>query len=282
MNQLINPCLWFDGNAKAAASFYCSVFNNSKITIDTPTVVIFTIENQKFMGLNGGPKFKINPSVSLFYFSDSKEEINRVWNALSENGIVMMALDKYPWSEWYGFIQDQFGVSWQIYFGKEGSVSQPISPCFMFTGAVCGRAEEAVHFYTNIFKNSSINGFNRYGANEGDVEGYIKHAQFNIENYTMMALDSSAPHKFEFNEAFSLMIECETQEEIDFYWNALVEGGKVSRCGWLKDKFGISWQVIPSMMGKLMSDPVKAPKVMQAVMQMGKLDIALMLAANES
>ncbi len=282
MKQPIYPCLWFDGNAKAAASFYCSIFNNSSITIDTPMVVNFTIGKQKFMGLNGGPMFKINPSVSLFYFSDSKEEINRVWNALSQNGMVMMALDKYPWSDWYGFIQDQFGVSWQIYLGAEGNVSQAISPCFMFTGAVCGRAEEAVNFYTSIFKNSSINGFNRYGANEGDTEGYIKHAQFNIDNYTMMALDSSAPHKFEFNEAFSLMIECETQEEIDFYWNALVDGGKESRCGWLKDKFGISWQVIPSIIGKLMSDPIKASKVMQAVMQMNKLDIALMLSAFES
>ncbi len=282
MKQSINPCLWFDGNAKVAASFYCSVFNNSSITIDTPMVVNFTLGNQKFMGLNGGPMFKINPSVSLFFFSDSKEEINRVWNALSPKGTVMMALDKYPWSDWYGFIQDQFGVSWQIYLGVEGNVSQAISPCIMFTGAVCGRAEEAVYFYTSIFKNSSINGFNRYGANEGDVEGYIKHAQFNIDNYTMMTLDSSAPHKFEFNEAFSLMIECDTQEEIDFYWNALVEGGKESRCGWLKDKFGISWQVVPSIISKLMSDPLKAPKVMQAVMQMNKLDIALLQAAYNS
>lgn len=282
MKQPIYPCLWFEGNAKTAASFYCSIFHNSSITIDTPMVVNFTIGNQKFMGLNGGPMFKINPSVSLFVLAETKEEVSRIWNELLVNGTVMMALDKYPWSEWYGFLQDQFGVSWQIYLGTGGSVPQLISPCFMFTGTVCGRAEEAIHFYTSIFKNSSIKGINRNGANDEDKEGYVKHADFTIDGYSMMALDSSAPHKFEFNEAFSLMIECETQEEIDFYWNALVNGGRESRCGWLKDKFGISWQVIPSIIGKLMSDPIKAPKVMQAVMQMNKLDIALMLQAFEN
>ncbi len=134
MTNPIYPCLWFDGQAKPAAEFYCSVFKNSKIIADTPMVVTFELNGKKFMGLNGGPKFK-------------------------------------------------------------------------------------------------------------------------------------------FNEAVSFVVDCETQEEIDYYWNKLTEGGQESMCGWLKDKFGISWQIVPTILGELMSDPEKAPRVMQAFMQMKKFDI---------
>lgn len=134
MNQEIYPCLWFDGKAKEAANFYCSVFKNSKIINETPMVVIFELNGKKFMGLDGGPEF-------------------------------------------------------------------------------------------------------------------------------------------EFNESISFVISCDTQEEIDYYWNALTAGGKEGKCGWLKDKYGISWQVVPAILAKLMSDPEKAPKAMYAFMQMKKFDI---------
>lgn len=134
MNQEIYPCLWFDGKAKEAANFYCSVFKNSKIINETPMVVIFELNGKKFMGLDGGPEF-------------------------------------------------------------------------------------------------------------------------------------------EFNESISFVINCDTQEEIDYYWNALTAGGKEGKCGWLKDKYGISWQIVPAILGKLMSDPEKAPKTMYAFMQMKKFDI---------
>ena len=134
MSNSIYPCLWFDGQAKAAAEFYCSVFKNAKILSDTPMVVTFELNGKKFMGLNGGPKFK-------------------------------------------------------------------------------------------------------------------------------------------FTEAVSFVVECETQEEIDNYWSRLTEGGQESMCGWLKDKFGLSWQIVPSILSKLMSDPERAPRVMQAFMQMKKFDI---------
>lgn len=136
MNNPIFPCLWFDGNAKAAADFYCSVFKNSKIIDDTPMVVTFELNGYKVMGLNGGPQFK-------------------------------------------------------------------------------------------------------------------------------------------FDEAVSLVVNCDTQEEIDYYWNAFTtEGGKESMCGWLKDKFGFSWQIVPSNISELMSDPARAQRIMAEVMQMKKLDLA--------
>lgn len=134
MTNQIYPCLWFDGLAKTAADFYCTVFPDSKITSSNPMVVIFELNGKKFMALNGGPEFK-------------------------------------------------------------------------------------------------------------------------------------------FNEAVSFVVTCETQDEIDFYWNKLTDGGKEGKCGWLKDKFGVSWQIVPSILGKLMSDPEKAPRVMYAFMQMKKFDI---------
>lgn len=140
MNGSIYPCLWFDGKAQEAAKFYCSIFKNSKITIDTPMVVNFELNGKKFMGLNGGPNFK-------------------------------------------------------------------------------------------------------------------------------------------FNEAISFVIDCETQEEIDYYWTKLSEGGSEQQCGWLKDKYGVSWQVVPTILGKLMSNPEKSGRVMQAFMKMKKFDIEKLMNA---
>ncbi|GGC06968.1 VOC family protein [Dyadobacter sediminis] len=135
MNSSIYPCLWFDGNAKAAAEFYCSVFKNSKILQENPVVVTFELNGYKVMGLNGGPKFR-------------------------------------------------------------------------------------------------------------------------------------------FSEAFSFVINCDTQDEIDYYWQKLTaDGGREDQCGWLKDKYGFSWQVVPSVLSKLMSDPERGQRVMQAILQMKKLDI---------
>ena len=134
MKSPIYNCLWFDGQAKAAATFYCSIFDNSKITVDTPMVVNFELDDKKFMALNGGPQFK-------------------------------------------------------------------------------------------------------------------------------------------FNEAISLVVDCETQSEIDYYWSKLTEDGEEGQCGWLKDKFGVSWQIVPTILGSLMTDPTKTQRVMQAFMQMKKFDI---------
>jgi predicted 3-demethylubiquinone-9 3-methyltransferase (glyoxalase superfamily) len=123
MNNNIHPCIWFDGNAKTAADFYCSLFPGSKITADTPMVVNFELAGQKFMGLNGGPMFKPNASISFTVICETDEEINELWKQLSADGMIMMPLDKYEWSERYGFLQDRFGVCWQIIKGKYSDVN---------------------------------------------------------------------------------------------------------------------------------------------------------------
>jgi predicted 3-demethylubiquinone-9 3-methyltransferase (glyoxalase superfamily) len=281
MTKSIYPCIWFDGNAKEAASFYCSVFNNSKITVDTPMVVNFELADQKFMGLNGGPHFKPNPSVSFFMVCETEKEVAEAWEKLSEKGSVLMPLDKYEWSEKYGWLQDRFGISWQLSVGKLEDVGQKLTPALMFTQNHAGKAEEAIRFYTSVFRDSSVKGILKYTAEDQDVEGTVKHAQFRLGNNVFMAMDSSVPHAFAFNEGISLVVECENQEEIDYFWTKLTERGEESRCGWLKDQYGVSWQIIPAILGNLMSDPVKAEQVMGEIMKMDKLNIDQLVKAYE-
>jgi predicted 3-demethylubiquinone-9 3-methyltransferase (glyoxalase superfamily) len=280
MNNNIHPCIWFDGNAKAAADFYCSLFPDSKITADTPMVVNFELAGQKFMGLNGGPMFKPNASISFTVICEKDEEINELWKQLSADGMIMMPLDKYEWSERYGFLQDRFGVCWQIMKGKYSDVNQKITPTLLFVGNSFGQAEKAVKFYTQVFPQSAVDGILLYTKEEGEAAGAVKHSQFILDKKVFMAMDGAGVHSFAFNEAISFVVDCETQEEIDDYWNKLTaDGGQESMCGWLKDKFGVSWQIVPTVLGKLMSDAERAPRVMQAFMKMKKFDIAALMNA---
>jgi predicted 3-demethylubiquinone-9 3-methyltransferase (glyoxalase superfamily) len=280
MNNNIHPCLWFDGNAKTAADFYCSLFPGSKITADTPMVVNFELSGQKFMGLNGGPMFKPNASISFTVICETDEETNELWKQLSADGMIMMALDKYEWSERYGFVQDRFGVCWQIMKARYGDVNQKITPTLLFVGKSFGQAEKAVKFYIEVFPQSSIDGILLYTKEEGEAAGTVKHSQFFLDKKVFMAMDGASNHSFAFNEAISFVVDCETQEEIDFYWNKLTaDGGQESQCGWLKDKFGVSWQIVPAVLGKLMTDPERSQRVMQAFMKMKKFDIEALMNA---
>ena len=278
MTNKIYPCLWFDGNAKAAADFYCSIFKNSKLTVETPMVVNFVLSGKKFMGLNGGPMFMFTPAISFFVLCESINETNDVWNKLIEGGKALMPIDKYPWSERYGWVQDKFGLTWQIsVVNKEGDI-QKITTSLLFTNNQFGRAEEAVKFYTSVFNNSATDILIHYFKEDPNA-GKVMFSEFNLNHYRLIAMDGPGAHEYTFNEAVSLVVDCETQEEIDYYWNKLTEGGSESMCGWLKDKFGISWQIVPTVLGKLMTDPVRAPRVMQAFMKMKKFDIAALINA---
>lgn len=187
-----------------------------------------------------------------------------------------MALDKYDWSEKYGWVQDRFGVSWQISYGKLSDVGQKFTPSLLFTKENFGKAEEALNFYTSIFPASSVEGILKFTAEEG-AEGKVKHAQFNLGKQVFMIMDAPGSHAFTFNEAISFFVSCNTQEEIDYYWEKLIAGGgQESQCGWLKDKFGLSWQIVPPVLMELHADkdPAKAARAMQAMMKMKKIIIA--------
>jgi len=279
MNHSIFPCLWYDGRAEEAAQFYCSIFDNARITGRSHPVVSFELEGQKFMALDGGPLFKFNPSISFLSVCDTEEAIVDKWEKLVEGGSVLMPLDKYDWSEKYGWLRDKFGLSWQLFLGDTAEVKQKISPSLLFTDTQHARAEEAIHYYTSVFANSEIEGILRYGAGGEEIEGTVNHAQFRLGKTVFMAMDSSQMHGFEFNEAVSFVVNCDTQEDIDYYWDTLTKEGEESMCGWLKDKFGVSWQIVPTVLSELMSDSAKAPKVVDAFLKMKKFDIEKLLRA---
>ena len=272
MAKSIYPCLWFDGKAKSAADFYRSAFSNSKIISENPMVLIFEINGKKIMALNGGPEYKINPAISFFVHCISVKEIDQLWKRLSDEGKTLMALNEYPWSKRYGWVQDKFGMTWQLMLNEESGAKQSLVPSFLFTAAQFGKAEEAIGFYSSLFENSKTEGMTHYPKEDANA-GKVLFSEFYLNNYLLIAMDGPGVHEYSFDEGVSFVIECENQKEIDFYWDAFTKDGKEGKCGWCKDKFGVSWQVIPAILGKLMSDPEKAPKVMYAFMQMKKFDI---------
>ncbi|MBY0481606.1 MAG: VOC family protein [Chitinophagaceae bacterium] len=278
MPKKIYPCLWFDGQANAAAEFYCNIFPNSKLLSDSGMVVMFELMGKKIMGLNGGPHFKLNASISFLVHLNSKEAIDSAWEKLSDGGTVMMAIDKYPWAERYGWIKDKFGMTWQLMLAD----MVDLSPSMLFANTQYGRGIEAMELYQSIFPLSGTDIKELYGAGAPQAEGKLMFGRFHIQDYSIVAMDGPGDHQFQFNEAFSYVVQCDTQEEIDHYWNSLTaNGGKESRCGWLVDPYGVSWQIIPSSLSKLMSNPATSNKVMQEILKMKKLDIAALERAAE-
>lgn len=278
MNNNIFPCLWYDGDAKQSAEFYCKIFDG-KITADTPMVLNIELFKQKLMLLNGGPHFEKNASVSFMVMCETEEEVQKYWDQLEDGGIVLMGLDSYPWSKKYGWISDKFGVTWQLYLGEKQQ-DQKIIPTFMFIHQNNGKAMEAMELYTQVFPNSKIGNVLKYGDGVGnethEVPENVQHAHFEINGYSLFCMDNSYDHKFDFNEGISMVIMTENQEETDHLWNSLTaNGGRESMCGWLKDKFGFSWQIVPKRLIQLMSDSdqEKAGKVVQTMMKMQKIII---------
>lgn len=283
--QKITTHLWFDKEAKEAAKFYTSVFENSKIkgatTLhNTPSgsvdMVTIELSGQEFTLLSAGPLFKFNPSVSFLVACKTKDEVDALWEKLSEGGAALMELGEYPFSEKYGWTQDKYGLSWQVMFMGDRKIQQNITPTLMFVRDVCGKAEEAFNFYTSIFNNAKVGDILRYGrGEEPDKEGTVKHAAFTLLGQEFAAMDSARGHNFTFNEAISLMVHCDTQEEIDYYWGKLSADPKAEQCGWLKDKYGLSWQIVPNAMDEMFKekDEKKIARVTEAFLKMKKFDI---------
>ncbi len=283
--QKISPFLWFDDQAEEAAHFYTSIFKDSQVNSithfgnDVPgpknkvMIADFQLYGTEFMALNGGPMFSITPAISFFVYCHSEEEIDRLWNQLSKGGKTLMELDRYPFSEKFGWLVDRYGVSWQLNITE---LPRQVAPFFLFTGDQAGKAEEAIEFYTAIFKDSSVNQMERFGKDQGEPEGNVMHARFTLAGQEFMAMDSTQEHNFTFTPATSFYVNCKGQEEVDYFWDRLSMDGEKSQCGWLKDKFGVSWQIVPEILPVLMNDPnvEKARRVTQAMLEMNKIDIA--------
>jgi predicted 3-demethylubiquinone-9 3-methyltransferase (glyoxalase superfamily) len=290
--QEIVPHLWFDKEATEAAAFYTSLFKHSKVNsvstiTDTPSgdcdIVSFTLAGQNFMAISAGPVFKFNPSISFFTIFDDAAEIDAAWNKLVVGGKVLMPYQVWPWAKKYGWLQDKYGLSWQLSMSEHPQVGRKITPLLMYTGSATGKAKEAIEFYTGIFPNSKIDMLAAYEKGEGDQEGFLKHARFTLCGLRFMAMDSSVKHEFNFNEAISFLVSCNSQQEIDHYWTALSADPKAEQCGWLKDKFGVSWQISPRIMEEMLSMGTEEQKkrVTQAFLKMKKFDIASIEKAFE-
>lgn len=288
----ITTHLWFDKEAKEASEFYASLFPNSQIdsirTIkDTPSgdcdIVSFKLAGEPFMAISAGPIFKFTPSISMFVVFDNEADIDAAWEKLSEGGKIMMEYQKYPWADKYGWCADKYGLTWQLSMSEHHKLEQKITPMLMFTKHNAGKAKEAMEKYVSLFPNSRIEMQVPYEAGEGDKEGYLKHARFNLNGQGFMAMDSSGPHEFVFNEAISFIVNCETQEEIDHYWSELSAVPESEQCGWLKDEFGVSWQIVPTAMGEMMSkgSPEQINRATQAFLKMKKFEIAEIEKAYE-
>lgn len=288
MNNNIFPCLWYDGDAKNSADFYCKIFEG-KITAENTMVINIDIFGQRLMLLNGGPQFEKNASISFMIVCETKEEVEKYWNPLSENGKILMELGEYPWSKKYGWVRDQFGVTWQLYLGEKHG-EQKVIPTLMYIHENNGKAMKAMEFYTSIFPNSKIESVLKYGEGVGgenhEPAENVQHAHFQLNHYSFFCMDNSYDHQFDFSEGISIVVLTDNQTETDHLWNSLTSnGGRESMCGWLKDQFGVSWQIVPKRLLELMNDhenPAKAQKVMMALMHMQKIVIAELEQAYKS
>lgn len=296
--QKITPHLWFDKEAKEATAFYVSIFPNSKIThtsvlTGTPSgdcdVTVFEIMGMEFQTISAGPYFKLNPSISFMVNFDPSQDaeaetrINTIWEKLVEGGKVLMPLQEYPFSKRYGWVEDKYGVSWQLILTKAVGEYRPlIMPALLFVGDRCGKAEEAGVYYQSVFKNSKAGTLVKYPPEmESEKEGPVMFSDFKLENQWFVAMDSAEKHEFAFNEAVSFIVNCETQEEIDYYWEKLSAVPESEQCGWCKDQFGVSWQIVPASMNDMMASPNQdqIDRVVKAFLPMKKLDIKTIEAA---
>jgi len=290
--QKIIPHLWYDTEAKEAAAFYVSLFENSKLVNvsvleNTPSgdadFVSFELAGQPFQAISGGPHFKFKPSISLMVACDSVEEVDSKWKALSHGGTELMPLGEYPFSKYYGWIQDRYGLSWQLML-TEGNPNAPkITPNLLFSGHSCGKTEEALQYYTEIFAGSAIELISKYGPGEASsLKAKVNYAAFKLEGIQFSAMDNGFDVDFGFNEAFSLIINCKDQHEIDYFWDKLSAVPEAEQCGWAKDKYGLSWQIVPDNIDEFMSKGSKEEflKVQQKLFMMKKIDIAALEKAR--
>ncbi len=296
----IVPHLWFDREAKEAVRFYTSLLPNSEIIHEgvirgTPSGdcdwLSFRLWGHEFQAISAGPYFKFNPSISFFINFDpsrdpqARSRLDQVWEKLSEGGTVLMPLDEYPFSKRFGWIQDKYGLSWQLILSDPAGEERPtIIPSLLFVREKAGQAEAAIRHYLSVFKNSQQGQLVRWPNHPPEREGTVMFSDFRIENQWFVAMDSSDPcHEFDFNEAVSFIVHCDTQEELDEIWSKLSAVKDAEECGWIKDRFGVSWQIVPTVMNEMIKSGTQEQidRLTQAFLPMKKLEIEPLKRAYE-
>ncbi|MEB3223958.1 MAG: VOC family protein [Candidatus Sericytochromatia bacterium] len=286
----ITPCIWCDTNATEVAAFYTGLFADGAIQhtshyaegmpmpAGTVLLVEFTLAGQPFQALNGGKQLPLTPSLSFFVEAGTADAIAPLFGALAEGGKVLMPLDAYPWSPCYAWVQDRFGVSWQLRLVEDAPAGPRIVPSLMFSDARQGQAGAALAHYTSLFPDSAVLHVDRPG---GTAEGPITYARLRLSGQPFVVMDSPVDHGFTFTDGLSLSVICPDQAEVDRLWEALTAGGQPGPCGWLTDRFGVSWQIVPEALVALQrrGDAVADGRMFQAMMAMGKLEVAALVAA---
>lgn len=279
--------LWFQKDELAKAmDKYGKIFESFKIKssleFDTPfgtcaKGVEFEIDGRVFQAIDAEPAFTFNPSFSMTLLRSTMEEVNFVWERLlAGGGHVIMPLDKYDFAECYGMLVDEFGLSWQVFYDCERASASETIPLFSFP---IGKTKEALDFYTGVFHDSKINEV--YYMDE--EEKNVMFSCVNLNGDDFFASDEFSEDAPVLNESASIVVECDSQEEIDYYWERLSEDAEGGQCGWTKDKFGLSWQIVPKFLNELFfsGDMKQYQKMANAMYEMKKLDIAKLKAAME-
>jgi predicted 3-demethylubiquinone-9 3-methyltransferase (glyoxalase superfamily) len=294
MKQKITPNLWFDGNAKEAVNYYTSIFPAGKVTNTAyyPTeglldfqqplagkelTLDFELAGHQFTAINAGPEFKPNPSISFMVNFDpahdnqAREHLDQVWDKLRKGGEVLMELKTYPFSQRYGWVKDKYGYTWQLILTNPAGEERPcIIPSLLFGHDKVNQAEAAITFYVNVFKNAKVGNLARYPADTGPArKGSLMYGDFRLEKQWFAAMDAGVEQDFSFTEAISFVVTCQDQTEIDYYWEKLSAVPEAEQCGWCKDKYGVSWQIVPDNLGTLM----KKANAFSTLMQMHKIEI---------
>lgn len=279
--EYIGTCLWFNDQAEEAAHSYCSIFPGSGIDrmltygpsaasasgrpAGSVMTVEFRIENTPFLALNGGPHFRIDPSISFFISCESEAEMEEKWNKLKNT--VRMELAAYPFAKRYGWCEDRFGVNWQLVLG---SGCQKISPALLFSNKNFGKGGEAIAFYVSRFPDSRVNTIRK-----DEKSTTILHSRITLANKEFVIFEGPMDPVHDFSPAVSFVLGCDSQEEIDAVWKRLSDTPEDGQCGWLQDPYGVSWQVVPKAWGRWLfeADPEKRERLMQEVLRMKKIDM---------
>lgn len=294
----IVPHLWYATEALEAAQFYAGIFPESGLDYvgqirGTPSgdceFVEFRLGGQPFYAISAGPLFRFNPAISFIVNFDpardsqARQHLDAAWTALSDGGQILMPLDAYPLSARYGWVQDRYGLSWQLILTDPQGEPRPfIMPALTFNDAHYGQAEAALHFWCSVFEGSHMGHIMRYPAGmEPHREGTLMFGEARLGDTWFAAMDSAPDHGFDFNAAVSFMVLCRDQAEIDRYWAALSAVPEAEACGWCQDRFGVAWQVVPEALGQMMrsGDQARIDRLTQAFLPMKKLELATLQAA---
>lgn len=271
----IFPCIWFNDDGNEAAAFYCRIFGGT-ITTDSPVVLNFDLFGQRIMILNAGPQFQRNDSFGFTVLCNNSEEMMRYVGLLSENSPDFLPLFEGDCCT----VRDQFGISWSLLLdGRNGA--QKIIPTLIFGNQNFNNAEIAGLRYTSIFKSEDKTETENLNRNKEEIFPRGNVAKLN--DYKILCRKTDSSENNHFTEAFSLVVLTDDQAKTDYLWESLLaNGGRASMCGWLKDEFGVSWQIVPRRLLELMNDleePEKAQRVVQAMMTMQKIEIHELEAA---